>query len=264
MRAPREPAHPAPLRPRGHRRGPLTAISHVLPTPAGGTQPPPAFHRAPGREQPSAPPLLWAGLGAALATGTLAAPTSAGSAPSALPVPGDGSSVQVAALSPGLCGWSFTGVLAPDTWPAQPILRLTSVFLETLVVPLACPRPLVPLWSHFCVLLPSAGCACLPGTAGRPLGLGPHEPTQCTPRGAPVPRDSSRRRASGRRKSSQPSGAAGSSSRHVPVGQPPTPQLRAASRRRALRPLAHQPFPCRTGAARGPARGSLTLPWPVT
>lgn len=70
MRAPREPAHPAPLRPRGHRRGPLTAISHVLPTPAGGTQPPPAFHRAPGREQPSAPPLLWAGLGAALATGT--------------------------------------------------------------------------------------------------------------------------------------------------------------------------------------------------
>lgn len=264
MRAPREPAHPAPLRPRGHRRGPLTAISHVLPTPAGGTQPPPAFHRARGREQPSAPPLLWAGLGAALATGTLAAPTSAGSAPSALPVPGDGSSVQVAALSPGLCGCSFTGVLAPDAWPAQPILRLTSVFLETLVVPLACPRPLVPLWSHFCILLPSAGCACLPGAAGRPLGLGPHEPTQCTPRGAPVPRDSSRRRASGRRKSSQPSGAAGSSSRHVPVGQPPTPQLRAASRRRALRPLARQPFPCRTGAARGPARVSLTLPWPVT
>lgn len=264
MRAPREPAHPAPLRPRGHRRGPLTAISHVLPTPAGGTQPPPAFHRAPGREQPSAPPLLWAGLGAALAASTLAAPTSAGSAPLALPVPGDGSSVQVAALPPGLCGWSFTGVLAPDTWPAQPILRLTSVFLETLVVPLACPRPLVPLWSHFCVLQPRAGCACLPGTAGRPLGLGPHEPTQCTPRGVPVPRDSSRRRASGRRKSSQPSGAAGSSSRHVPVGQPPTPRLRAASRRRALRPLARQPFPCRTGAARGPARGSLTLPWPVT
>lgn len=74
MRAPREPAHPAPLRPRGHRRGPLTAISHVLPTSAGGTQPPPAFHRAPGPEQPSAPPLLWAGLGATLATGTPRSP----------------------------------------------------------------------------------------------------------------------------------------------------------------------------------------------
>lgn len=261
MRAPHEPAHPAPLRPRGHRRGPLTAISHVLPTPAGGTQPPPAFHRAPGRGAAlgPAPALGWPRGGPGrrhLSQPPRLLVPSAGSAPSALPVPGDGPSVQVAALSPGLCGWSFTGVLAPDAWPAQPILRLTSVFLETLVVPLACPRPLVPLWSHFCILLPSAGA--------RPLGLGPHEPTQCTPRGAPVPRDSSRRRASGRRKSSQPSGAAGSSSRHVPVGQPPTPQLRAASRRRALRPLARQPFPCRTGAARGPARGSLTLPWPVT
>lgn len=226
---------------RPRRGGPSRLPPSTGPPGGGSPRPRPCSGRASGRPWPPAP---------------LAAPTSAGSAPSALPVPGDGSSVQVAALSPGLCGWSFTRVLAPDAWPAQPILRLTSVFLETLVVPLACPRPLVPLWSHFCILLPSAGA--------RPLGLGPHEPTQCTPRGAPVPRDSSRRRASGRRKSSQPSGAAGSSSRHVPVGQPPTPQLRAASRRRALRPLARQPFPCRTGAARGPARGSLTLPWPVT
>lgn len=226
---------------RPRRGGPSRLLPSTGPPGGSSPRPRPCSGRASGRPWPPAP---------------LAAPTSAGSAPLALPVPGDGSSVQVAALSPGLCGWSFTGVLAPDAWPAQPILRLTSVFLETLVVPLACPRPLVPLWSHFCILLPSAGA--------RPLGLGPHEPTQCTPRGAPVPRDSSRRRASGRRKSSQPSGAAGSSSRHVPVGQPPTPRLRAASRRRALRPLARQPFPCRTGAARGPARGSLTLPWPVT
>lgn len=260
MRAPREPAHPDPCAPGSPSRSPHCHLTRAA-DPGGGD---PAASRLPqgpraGRSLGSSPgPRPCSGLASGLPwpPAPLAALTPAGSTPSALPVPGDVSSVQVAALSPGLCGCSFTGVLAPDTWPAQPILRLTLVFLETLVVPLACPRPLVPLRSHFCVLQPRAG--------GRPLGLGPHEPTQCTPRWVPVPRDSSRRRASGHRKSSQPSGAAGSSSRHVPVGQPPTPQLRAASRRRALRPLARQPFPCRTGAARGPARGSLMLPWPVT
>lgn len=75
MRAPREPAHPAPLRPRGHRRGPLTAISHVLPTPAGGgpSRLPPSTG-PPGGSSSLAPPLLWAGLGAALATGTPRSP----------------------------------------------------------------------------------------------------------------------------------------------------------------------------------------------
>lgn len=261
MRAPREPAHPAPLRPRGHRRGPLTAISHVLPTPAGGgpSRLPPSTG-PPGGSSPRPRPCSGLASGRPWPPAPLAAPTSAGSAPSALPVPGDGSSVQVAALSPGLCGWSFTGVLAPDAWPAQPILRLTSVFLETLVVPLACPRPLVPLWSHFCVLQPRAGCACLPGTAGRPLGLGPHEPTQCTPRGAPVPRDSSRRRASGRRKSSQPSGAAGSSSRHVPWGSRPRPgfERRLGAGRCARSPVS--PFPAGRALLGGrPAAASRCL-----
>lgn len=223
----------------------------------------PAFHRAPGRGAAATEGPLWPRPCLALGWPWLLAPlTSAGSVPSVLPGPGDVSLVQVAALSPGPCSCSLAGVLAPDTWPAQPI-RLTSTFLENLVVPLTCLRPLVPVWSHFCVLLHSAVRACLSGAEGRPLGSVPMSLPSAPP-------------------------AVGASAQRLLEtrglwAQEALPALRGCClplQTLALGEAAHAPpsspvsapgaaspcpsaFPCRTGAVRGPAPRSLMLPWPA-
>lgn len=167
-----EHTHTALLGSRGHHCHPTRAATpHALPP--GGWAPglfsmPPAASSLPrgtrtarscDRSTPLARPCSGLALGWSWPPAPLAALPSAGSGPSVFPVAGGISLVRVAALSPGLCSCSFTGVLAPDTWPAQPILRLTSIFLDNMVAPLTCLRPLVPLWRCFCVRLQNAACA---------------------------------------------------------------------------------------------------------